>query len=688
LNTITDGTANPSPGSDQFPLLLSELKIRNHTLKNRIFFAPTCPSWTNGPHLAQFNALAAPYYEERAAGGAGLIIIGSTHVHESSIAGPLALPGLWNDSQIGGFAEVADAVHRHGAKLAVQLRHSGIKATPYLKQDPAYDYDATWYSLAPSQLAHGEFPGGSIAKEMSDAEVSEIVTAHATAARRAIDAGLDGIEIHLGHGYMGWQFLSPLYNKRTDAWGGNYENRLRFCTEVLNQTREAIGDTPFLGFRISSTSLWPGDLEEPDILQIVQDLQSRTDVDFLNVSVGAHHQWIISPMHFQGGWERGYAQRLRQVSTTPVLAVGRITTPEVAEELLRDGVADGVGLARQMIADPDWAVKVAAGQAEDIRRCVAANHCWKSVSRGQRVQCVYNPEVGREARWGRRSARQAAVPKRIVVIGGGPAGLEFTRVAGARGHHVVLLERSQQLGGHVLLHSRLPGRSEYGQIATWLADQAGKVADIRLGVDVGPDELAEICEAENADHVVISTGSRICRDGWQGWTGTALPGADLASCYGWDQIISGTVSPSGHVVVIDDQADHVGPLVAVHLATHGADTVRLVTRWPMVATETTGDSYLEWIMPQVYQHNVGLLVDHFVRQIGPHSVTLYNVYAPDQVTEVPADAVVMVTGRRSADHLSKVARELPVTAEVIGDALSPRGTYEAVYEGHRHARNV
>jgi 2,4-dienoyl-CoA reductase-like NADH-dependent reductase (Old Yellow Enzyme family) len=678
-----------SAGAKQFPLLFSELKIRNDVLKNRIIFPPTCPSWVSSPQTARFNELAAPYYGERASGGAGLIIIGGTHVTESSIAAPLAQPGLWEDAQIEGFAKVADEVHRHGTKLAVQLRHTGVRGFPGYKMDPTHDINSTWYTLAPSQVPLGEFPGGSTPKEMSDAEIEEVLDAHGSAARRAMAAGLDGIEFHLSHGYLSWQFLSPLYNKRTDKWGGSYENRLRFCVEAMRRMREAIGDRPFIGFRINSTSLWPGDLEEAEVQQIVQDLLARTDVDFVDVSVGVHHQWIHAPMHFEGGWERPYALGIKQVSNKPVFMVGRITTPETAEELLSAGVADGIGLARQMFADPDWGLKVAEGRSEDIRKCVAANHCWKSVSKGQRVQCVYNPTMGREGQWGKGKEVLAQQPKRIVVVGAGPSGLEFARVASARGHQVLVCERSDQIGGHVFLQSLLPGREKFGEIATWLGAQAEKGgAKIRLGVDVTGDRLAEIVSEFEADHVVVATGSRVCRDGFQGWTADRLPGVESQRCYGWDEVATGAVTPTGDVVVIDDQADLVGPLIAVQLAMKGARSVRLVTRWPMVGMETIADAYFEWIIPKVYEHNVQLSVDHFVRGIGPRSVTLYNIYTPDREVEVPADAVVMVTARQSNNDLAIAAAALPVTVEVIGDAVAPRSTYEAVFEGHRQARAI
>lgn len=676
-------------GMRRFPRLFSELPLRGHVVKNRVVFPPTCPSWVGDPQSARFNDLAAPYYEERASGGAGLIIIGGTHVHRSSIAAPLAQPGLWEDGQIPGFAKVAEAVHRHGAKLAVQLRHTGVRGFPQYKMDPGYDLGATWYTMAPSQVPLGEFPGGFTPKELSGDEIEEILDSHAAAARRAMEAGLDGVEFHLSHGYLSWQFLSPLYNKRTDQWGGSHAGRLRFSLEALRRMRAAIGPGALLGFRINSTSLWPGDLEEADVQQIVADLQAGTDVDFVDVSVGVHHQWIHAPMHFEGGWEREYAAGIKAVSSTPVFAVGRITTPEVAEELLEAEAADAIGLARQMFADPDWVLKVAEDRAGDIRRCVAANHCWKSVSRGQRVQCVYNPAVGRERHWGKAVPLETSDPKRIVVIGAGPAGLEFARIAARRGHTVSVHEKDAETGGHVRLHSLLPGRGPYREIARWLESQARTAgAAIHTGCPVTEASLAGLCRDTRADHVVVATGAQVCRDGFQGWTGAALPGADQARCVGWDEVLTGQAEPAGNVLVLDDQADLTGPLIAVHAARSGAASVTLVTRWPMVAAEAVADAYFEWIMPQVYESGVRLLVDHFVAGLAEGSATLYNIYTPGRTFEIPADTVVMATARQSVNSLASAASQAGVPATVIGDAVAPRGTFEAVFEGHRHGREI
>jgi 2,4-dienoyl-CoA reductase-like NADH-dependent reductase (Old Yellow Enzyme family)/pyruvate/2-oxoglutarate dehydrogenase complex dihydrolipoamide dehydrogenase (E3) component len=671
-----------------YPRLFSEWQIRSTTIANRVVFAPTCPTWVADPHEGVFTDQAVAYYEERAKAGCGLIIIGGTIIHKEALYSEFNFPGLWKDEQVEGLARVAEAVHRHGCKLACQLLHVGLRAMPVLKKDPAYDFDAEWYLVAPSQVPPGEYPNAPMPKELEEHEIEEILEAFETSARRALAAGLDGVEFHMSHGYLPWQFLSPLYNHRSDRWGGSYENRLRFPLEALHRIRAAIGDEPFLGYRINSTSFWPGDLEMDDVKRIVTDLESEADVDYVNLSAGVHHSYIHTPMTYEPGWERGYTKAVKEVSGKPVLLVGRITHPQVAEEILEAGEADAILLARQYFADAEWAKKAAEGREDDIRRCVAANYCWRSVIRGGRVQCVYNPEVGRERQWGAGTLTPVASPRRALVVGGGPAGLEYARVAAARGHEVLVLEREAEVGGHARVQSLLPGRKEYGQIGVWLARQAeGNGAVIRTGADVTVDGLDALLESERPAHVVVATGSSFRRDGWQGQTAQPLPGWETGNCVTWDDVVTGRVVPAGSAIVLDDLQDALGPLTAVKLAQDGCD-VRLVTRWPMIGMETIPEVYYLWIRQQLYEAGVEIVPDVFVKEIRGSAVELLNVYVPDRVTTVDADWVVMATGRQSDNDLYHALRERDVSCEAIGDAVAPRGTYEAVYEGHRQARKL
>lgn len=678
-------SASTLPGDTLYPKLFSPWRLRNQEIKNRIVFPPTCATWTEG---GIFTDMATAYYEERAKHDVGLIIIGATHVHPTSLAAPLSVAQLFNDDNVAPLERIANAVHAHGTKLAVQLWHSGIRGFPYPKQDPGADEEGTWYTVSPSQMPLGEFPGGGVPKELSEAEILDIIASFAAAAARAVRAGLDGVEYHMSHGYLAWQFLSPLYNRRTDRWGGTYENRMRFPIECLKAIREAIGPDAFLGYRINSTSFWPGDLESDDVKRIVGDLEPQVDTDYVSVSAGVHHAFIHTPMQFEAGWEKDYARGIKDVTSNPVLLVGRITTPEVAEQLLQDEQGDAILLARQMFADPEWGRKAREGRSEDIRRCVAANYCWRKASTGQRVQCVYNPTMGREAAWGAGTLTPVTQAKRVLIIGGGPAGLECARITAARGHEVTVLEREAQTGGHVRLQALLPTRGEYGRIAQWLTDQAVKNgARIQTGVEVEASSLDGLLAEIEPDHVVVATGARILADGFQGWTAQPLVGFESGNLMGWDEVVMGKRKPEGKVLVVDDLCDVVAPLVAVQLADSGLETT-IVTRWPMIAMDTMLDVYLDWILPQVYKAGVHIACDRFIKEIKGDQTIVTNVHVPEIEETLESDTLVMATARRSENALAALVASRGLAVSTIGCAVAPRGTYEAVYEGHREGRRI
>jgi 2,4-dienoyl-CoA reductase-like NADH-dependent reductase (Old Yellow Enzyme family)/thioredoxin reductase len=677
--------------AQSYPTLFSPWNLRHTRIANRVVFGPVCPTWVRSAHEGVFTDQAVAYYEERARTGLGMIILGGQIIDKNTIYTPAAFPGLWHDDQIEGIARVARAVKRHGCALIAQLLHVGLRSpTPFFKTDPARDpYEYNAYTVAPSQMAIGEIPGGPTPKELEEHEIEAILQSFAEAARRAIVAGLDGVELHLAHGYLPWQFLSPLYNLRTDRWGGSYENRLRFPVECLRRIRARIGDRAILGYRINSTSFWEGDLEIDDVKRVHLDLERHTDIDYVSVSAGVHHSWIHTPMTFEQGWEREYSRAFKAVSSKPVLMVGRISYPDLAEDLVKSGDADAILLSRQMIADEQWLTKVKQGREKDIRRCVAANYCWRSVVRGSRVQCAYNPVVGREAVWGANATSRAYQPKRVLVIGAGPAGLEYARVASGQGHRVVVYERERAVGGHIRAYGALPYRQQYGTIATWLAAQAtGNGTEMKLGSSVTPENIDAILAAEQPDHIVVATGARYRRDGFQGQTGKPITGWETGHCVSWDQIALNEAQPRpGEVLVIDELADVAAPLTAVRLAKDGAK-VRLLTRWPMIGMETVPEVYFHWIMTYLQEANVELITSHIVRRIMGKQVEIANVYLPTSVRRVNADLIVMATARSSETEIYRLLKQQRADVEAIGCVLAPRTVYEATLEGHRAARKL
>jgi 2,4-dienoyl-CoA reductase-like NADH-dependent reductase (Old Yellow Enzyme family) len=674
--------ASDSPKS-HYPNLFSPLRLGPVTVKNRVVFAPTYSSWTTDPFNGIISDMGKAYWAERARGGVGLVTIGATTVHSSGRASSSAFPQLYDDRNVGPLSGVVDAIHAAGAKVGVQLYHGGLRNPPLLQQHPGADPDAPWHSVAPSEMALGEMPGSGTAKELDEDEIRSIVDSYGAAAARAIEAGVDGVEFHLAHGYLAHQFLSPFYNKRTDRWGGTLENRLRFSVEALRSMREAVGDRGYVGYRISAETFWDHDMGLEETVEAVAALRDQVETDYVSVSIGIHHSWIHSPMWFEGGWEREYAAAIREVSRAPVMMVGRITSPETAEELLASEHTDAICLARQMFADPEWANKAAEGRAEDIRPCVGANQCWRGV--GLTLQCVYNPTIGREAQWGADSWDPVADPKRVLIVGSGPAGLEYARVAATLGHDVTVLEQRPNPGGHVLLESLLPKRRVYGQMTEWLAAQAVKNgADLRLSTTVAPDEIEDLLRAETPDHVVLATGATWRRDGFQAFTGNPIPGWETGNCISWTDALTDT--SDGPFLVLDDAAGIIAPLIALHLRARGP--VRLVTRWPMVGMDTLPSMYFDWIIKELYEANIELTVDHFVEQIDHDQLKLYNVRSNETGPTTTANTIVMVTSRTSDHHLKTALHNTGHNHETIGDATAPRSAFEAVYEAHRQARKL
>ena len=671
--------------------LLSPLRIRNTTLPNRVIFAPVCPTWVRSPHEGIFTEQAVAYYEERAKTGLGMIILGGHLINKDTIYTPLGFPGLWNDAQLEGLANVARAVKRHGCALSVQLLHLGLRSpTPFLKTDPARDPDEyNPYMLAPSQVPAGEIPGGPTPKELEEHEIEYILQCYEDAARRAISAGLDGIEFHIAHGYLPWQFLSPFYNKRTDRWGGSYENRLRFSIEAMRRIRKRIGDRPFIGYRINSTSFWDGDLEIEDIKRIHADFEKELDIDYVSVSAGVHHSWIHTPMTFEQGWEREYTRAIKTVAKKPVLLVGRVSHPGVADELLGSGDADAILLARQMIADEQWMTKVKEGRVNDIRRCVAANYCWRAVIRGSRVQCAYNPVVGREAGLGRKLDAQGRCAQARAGDRRGPG---RSRICARRGR------ARQSCRG---LRARAGGRRACARLrraaqpdAIWhdchLARRAGARQwrrRSRPASAITAENLDAVLSAEQPDHVVVATGARYRRDGFQGQTAKPLPGWESGRCVTWDEVALDKITASGDVLVIDEMADVAAPLTAVKLARLGAK-VRLLTKWPMIGWETTAEVYLHWVLTYLYEAEVEIITDHAVKRINGSEVEIVNIYAPSKMRPITADTIVMATARASENALYHLLRERGRSVEAIGCAIAPRTVYEATLEGHRAARKL
>ena len=585
-----------------YPLLFSEWTIRNTTVANRVVFAPTCPTWVADPLEGVFTDQAVAYYEERAKAGCGLIIIGGTIIHREALYSEFNFPGLWNDEQVEGFARVAEAVHRHGCKLATQLLHVGPARDARAEEGPGL---RPRRRVVPRRAEPGAARASTRTRRCrrssrstrsrscstrtprrAGARSRPGSTASSSTCRTATCRGSSCRRSTTTARMAGAARTRTACASRSRRCTGSARRSATSRSSATGSTRPRSG--PATSSWTTSSASSPTSRRRPT---------STTSTS----RPGVHHSYIHTPMTYEPGWERGYTKAVKEVSTKPVLLVGRITNPEIAEEILAAGEADAILLARQLFADAEWAKKATEGRAEDIRRCVAANYCWRSVIRGGRVQCVYNPEVGRERQWGagtlvqvgraEEGARHRRGPRRPRVRprrGGPRARRASCSSARPRSAATSAGSRSCPAGPSTARSPRWLRRQAEGNGAEPPARRGGRR---RTSLDA-------LLEAERPDHVVVATGSTLSPRRLAGPDGAPLPGWETGNCVTWDEVATGAVSPAGVVVVLDDLQDAVAPLTAVKLAQAGC-AVKLVTRWPMVGMETIPEVYYLWIRQQL-----------------------------------------------------------------------------------------
>ena len=514
--------------------LFTPIQVGALTLENRIYSSGHAEAMADGGRPTE---RLRRYHEAKARGGCALTIFGgSSSVHPSSPAAAWKQIANHDDSVIPGYRAIADAVHAHGCRVFTQLTHLGRRA----QSDP----EAGHALLAPSQIperVHREVP-----HELEAEQIAELVRAFGEAARRCRDGGLDGIEISMAHNHLIDQFWSPAFNQRLDEYGGSLDNRMRFGLEVLTEIRRRVGRDFVVGARISGDELTPGGLSASDMASIARRLAASGLVDFLSIiGGGAHTYWLqaaaVPNMSFGAGVYVPLAAQVKAAAPgVAILHASRIVDPVHADRLVAAGEIDVVGMTRALIADPELPRKAREGRLDDIRTCVGANEgCIDRIYQGKPVTCVQNPATGREAELG--DVTRVATPKKVVVVGGGVAGLEAARMAALRGCRVVLLEKAAALGGQVLLAARAPARGEYAGIVRFLVAQVRKLGvDVRLGVDA----TAPLVLAERPDAVIVATGSHSYIP--------LVPGSDGKHVFTDRDVLGGEAKVGANVVVVDD----------------------------------------------------------------------------------------------------------------------------------------
>jgi mycofactocin system FadH/OYE family oxidoreductase 2 len=654
-----------------YPHLFSPLKIGTLTVRNRIM-------QTAHVKLFAYNAVDSQrnveYQAARARGGAGLLITGNRVVHPTSTTGFPRVAWAYLPEALEADRRLTGAVHEHGAAILAQLNHFGLNAS----SDSADDYRVLWGPSAVKSPAYGETP-----KTMEQEDIREVVDWWGRSAELTREGGFDGTEVHISHSYLLHQFLSPLYNKREDEYGGSFENRLRFAREVIEEVRRRAGSDWVVGVRISLTDFIPGALDIEDAVRVAQMLEADGRIDFVNVTAAGYHNIhkAIEPSDAPDGYLVDLAAQVKAAVSLPVFTVGGIKDPALAEEILAAGKADMVAMTRAQIADPEFANKVRAGREDDVYHCIRGNQgCIARVFKGMPIACTVNPAAGREGRFGEGTLEPAAEPARWLVCGGGPAGMKAAETLARRGHQVTLLEREERLGGQVNLILRTPGRDEFGWITRDLDAQMRRLGvDVRLGVEVTPDVVREL----SPDGVIVATGAVPSRTGFSSVNPLVdrLPGADQDHVLTvWDVLLD--ARPVGkRVVVLDDDGTRYAAGVTEVLLDRDCD-VEIVSRWPTLFPSTLTTLDMTYIYGRLLGKGLAYRLNSWALAIDGESVTVVNLYTGATEVLAGVDTVVLATGPKASEELYLALKGEINRLHRVGDCLAPRKLDHAIYEGY------
>jgi 2,4-dienoyl-CoA reductase (NADPH2) len=667
----------------EFIKLLQPIAIRRMTVPNRMVM----PSM--GMHFTdqyEFNRRYRDFYRARAEGGVGLMIVGPVAIDR--IGAGSWMPGLFEDRQVEEFRPFLAELHRDTLTvLGTQLFHAGRNATaPFFEGVPA---------LAPSAVPSRLMK--QVPRAMTLEDIETVKESFSRSAVRAREAGFDFIEIIACTGYLISQFLSPVTNLRTDAYGGSFENRMRFGLEVFRKVREAVGPDMALGIRVAGNDFMDGGCMNREIALFCAEAE-KAGIDAINVTGGWHETNVPQlTSHVPPGAYVYLARGIKERVGIPVFASNRLGDPELAERVLRSGAADLVCLGRPLLADPDLPKKIQEGRTEEIVHCIACQNCFDSIATGAAVCCALNPLMGRE---GELRPGKAAVPKRIFVAGGGPAGMEFAAVAAGRGHDVTLFEKEDRLGGQIELASAPPAKQAFGSVAL---DREKRLK--RTGVKVrrkSPLTLAKIRRGK-PDVLVVATGAVPME--------IRVPGIDRPHVVGaWD-VLRGRVADIGRrVVVVGGNAvgcetaewiaaqDIPDPETFTFLAYHGAEKQeelqallyrhrRQITVIDMVEKMAAGTGRASrWVlMKNLKLCGIELRPGAKLLEITDDAVIVETGGGRESI---PADTVIMAVGSRPVDDLMRQARIDGLQVIAIGDAKVPRKIVDAIREGFEEAMKI
>lgn len=639
--------------------LLQPITINKMVIPNRVVLPPLGTLLTNADGSVGDALLA--YYARRFSSGAGLVIneITSVHPSGSSVASQLA---AYDDKYIPGLKKLADLAHAAGSKIAAQLHHCGRESFDLLRTG-----DAIAPSAVPSRI-YGRPP-----REMTLDEIQEIIAAFGQAAVRLQAAGYDALELHGAHGYLLHQFLSSHSNQRQDQYGGDLAHRARFVVEVIRQVRKDVGPDFPISLRISVDEFVKDGFTAAE-MQAIAPMFVEAGSDVLHVSLGTHGSpagMTSAPIEYPPGFNMPLVRMIKDVVDVPIIGVGRFVDPFEADEYIARGDADLIAFGRQHLADPDFLKNAIAGKSEQTLICLACNQgcIEREMFEVKSIRCAINPETGQELIYPTEKAKE---PRKVWVVGAGPAGLTAAHEAARLGHQVTLFEKNGEIGGQVKLAALAPFKKAYGD---WITTLTGKA--VRAGVEfqLNTEITTEMIAAGTPDMVIMATGAEESLP--------AIPGIDLPQVHLASQVLNGQASISGSVLVIGGGL--VGMEAADFLRDKGIQDLTLVEERPKSPVPKAA-SHGYMLHNRFKKAGYNLVLGTQVKSIQPGSVTLQS--GDSQQTISPVDHVVVATGTKPVTNLQEwmVSRGIPHV--VVGDAVMGRRIIEAVEEGAQAAWGI
>lgn len=663
----------------RYDILFQPQKIGPVTAKNRFYQVPHCTGMgRQRPHMV------ADLRAAKAEGGWGVVCTEYCSIHPSSDDTPYPSHTLWNESDVDSHRLMTDKVHEHGALAGCELWASGSRSANLMTRETSMDVT----SLPNS---NGD-PFQSRAMRKSD--IKDLRRWHREAALRAKAAGFDIVYVYATHHYLLANFLDPVINTRTDEYGGNQANRLRLIKEIIEDTIDAVGDSCAVAVRYSvddggGPDGCPVHADRMEMFEEIADLPDLWDINVSDYSL----EMGVSRFVKEGALE-AYLAQVKSKTTKPVVSVGRFTSPDTMVGQIKRGVMDFIGAARPSIADPFLPNKIAEGRFDDIRECIGCNICYTGDSRHYPIRCTQNPTTGEEwsRGWHPEKIAQKGVSDQVLIIGGGPTGLEAARALGQRGYQVMLAEASRELGGRVSAESRLPGLSEWARVRDYRVSQINKMPNVKVYLE-SELTLADVLEV-GAQHVAVATGAKWRADGYGRYRSTALhPLPPAGRTYTPDDIMAGRI-PSGPTIVYDDNGFYMASVVAELLQKQGVE-VTYVTPNSKVSAWSVNNAEQPRVHKRLFELGVSVVLNHALdcfdgnqAQVSCVNTGLTQGIAADNLVPVTCQLQIDSLFHSISNAISTGEGGVPKTVECIGDADAPSIIACAIYAGHKYAREL